>query len=224
VSAAGWHDDPYHRFAQRYHDGTGWTGHVSDGSGVSFTDPSGASPYALGGMPVSPAGPAGDGQPAGSGRRAEIAGAWIRLLARIVDGIVLGIPLAIVSSALFGPAIELVDTSRSDTEFAVEIEYNAAALIFTVAISGLYDVLMLVRYGRTVGKMACGLTVVDDEGRGFPNVGSATVRWLSTYLYAIPLFGVVLFIITVVMIFAGARRQTIHDKLARTVVVKTSSL
>lgn len=220
---AGWHDDPYRRFVQRYHDGTDWTEHVSDGSGVSFVDPSGTSPFVQGPMPAPPPPGAAGGQ-FGSGRQAEIAGAWIRLGARIIDAIVLGIPLSIVSSALFGPAIEFIDTSRSDTEFSFEIEYNVAALAFTFLIGGLYEVLMLAKLGRTVGKMACGLTVVDNKGVAIPTVGSAAARWLASFLYAIPLIGLVLFIITAVMIFGGSRRQTIHDKIARTVVVRTASL
>lgn len=38
-SAPGWHRDPAGRFAQRYHDGSGWTEHVVDAQGGRSSDP-----------------------------------------------------------------------------------------------------------------------------------------------------------------------------------------
>ncbi|MEJ7844442.1 MAG: DUF2510 domain-containing protein [Acidimicrobiales bacterium] len=38
-SAPGWHPDPAGRFAQRYHDGSGWTEHVVDAQGGRASDP-----------------------------------------------------------------------------------------------------------------------------------------------------------------------------------------
>lgn len=38
-SAPGWHPDPGGRFAQRYHDGSGWTEHVVDAQGGRSSDP-----------------------------------------------------------------------------------------------------------------------------------------------------------------------------------------
>ena len=41
--AAGWHSDPYGRFAKRYWDGERWTEHVVTGNGVQQVDPLGTS-------------------------------------------------------------------------------------------------------------------------------------------------------------------------------------
>jgi len=46
---AAWHPDPSGRYAQRYYDGTSWTEHVVDASGVQSTDPVEAVPESGGG-------------------------------------------------------------------------------------------------------------------------------------------------------------------------------
>jgi hypothetical protein len=38
VSSAGWHPDPFQRYAQRYWDGAQWTEHVAGGTGTQSTD------------------------------------------------------------------------------------------------------------------------------------------------------------------------------------------
>ncbi|QGG96927.1 RDD family protein [Actinomarinicola tropica] len=212
----GWYDDPFRRFTQRYHDGDGWTEHVSDGSGVSFVDPSGSDPFVAGPPPTGPAwSPSGVAGPPGAAGR-PLASPWARLGANFLDSLIVGIPTSIVTGALFGPAIEVTEISTFGGEVTYEWEFHGPALLITLVVQLAYFVGFLVQRGATPGKMLVGLKVVDaDEGR-YPSPGAAFLRWLVTFSYIL----VIPFIVTVVMIFVDPRRQTLHDKAARTIVVR----
>jgi uncharacterized RDD family membrane protein YckC len=73
---------------------------------------------------------------------------------------------------------------------------------------------MLAARGQTLGKMAVGIKVVTPQG-GDIRAGQAWVRALSGTLMALVYLNYVddLFIFT-------PRRRTLHDRLAKTVVVK----
>ena len=94
-------------------------------------------------------------------------GFWIRLGARMVDGLVLGIPF-------FTLAIFLVPSLFKSMENNTNTNPNIAALaVFGLtffvgyfAILACYEVLMLKYKGGTLGKMACGLLVVRPNGEG----------------------------------------------------------
>lgn len=64
MSDAGWQADPFGRHELRYHDGTAWTAHVSDG-GVTSTDEPVPSPE--GALPPPPPAPAASAAAAGGG-------------------------------------------------------------------------------------------------------------------------------------------------------------
>ena len=78
----------------------------------------------------------------------------------------------------------------------------------------LYEAWMLAARGQTLGKMAVGIKVVTPQG-GDIRAGQAWVRALSGTLMALVYLNYVddLFIFT-------PRRRTLHDRLAKTVVVK----
>jgi uncharacterized RDD family membrane protein YckC len=211
----GWHDDPFGRYSKRYHDGSNWTSYVSNG-GVTEQDPMGtqASPP---GMPMAP--PVTDMPPqqhGAAGFAALPGNPILRFVARLIDAVIIGVPVWFVLSAIFD-----INMDFSDPE---AIEFPVTAYLIQFAVFALYDIYMVGAYGRTLGKMVCGLTVVRRNDVTIPGYGVATVRYIVGLLYAIPLIGWILFIITAVLGFTDSLRQTIHDKLASTVVAKTSSL
>lgn len=206
---AGWYNDPFGRFAQRYHDGGDWTAHVSAGDGRSFTDPSGSVALIGGPLPTSP--PTGAPVFDTGGRPADLASPWLRLAAWLLDAIVIGIPLAFLSFSF----IDWTDLQPGDTP-DIPIEYY----LVTLGVTGLYAVGMVGTWGRTLGKMACGITIVKVSDRSQPGYGTATVRWLVTSLWYVPTLGLLLFIASVVLIFVDSKRQMVHDKAARTMVVR----
>ena len=142
----------------------------------------------------------------------ELASWGRRLAALLVDGMILGgIVLATLVSA--GVPLEEINTT------ILEGSSLALILIFILP-KAIYDTAMIGSRNQTFGKMALHIKVVDEVDR-VTRIGYARAftRWLSTaFLWA-------LFTVPGVLDhlwpLRDGRRQTLHDKFARSVVVRT---
>jgi uncharacterized RDD family membrane protein YckC len=128
----------------------------------------------------------------------EYAGFWIRFLAIIIDGVILGIVDTFVGVLL---REDFTDTSA--LSFFIGLVVSAA--YFTIAHS---------RWGQTIGKLAVGIKVVDANG-GLLSPGAAFIRWIGYYVS-----GIILFIGYIIAAF-DSRKQALHDKMAGSFVIKT---
>jgi uncharacterized RDD family membrane protein YckC len=145
----------------------------------------------------------------GVGGPHDYAGFWIRFAAAVIDAIILGVPVAILGAAL-----------DSGGGFGYSIGYSPAYdpllnLINTVVAVVYYGFLEGGPSGQTLGKRVCGIRVVDAEtaqpGIGVPRgIG----RYFARILSSIPL-GLGYF-----WMLWDPKKQTWHDKLVRTIVVK----
>jgi uncharacterized RDD family membrane protein YckC len=129
-----------------------------------------------------------------------------RLVAQIVDGIVLIILYFVLAAAMFG-----------SFTFGV---YGAAAGSFTgvyLLIFFLYYIVLEGALGATVGKMVAKIKVVREDGSpcGF---GPAVVRNVLRVIDALPF----LYIIGIILVSRSDRKQRLGDRVAKTVVVKSS--
>lgn len=134
-----------------------------------------------------------------------------RLVARLVDTLIVGIPLAAAAAEIFP-------------------RETAQRIVAPVAFAGVflvYEALQLALWGRTVGKRLTGLRVVSVDG-GRLRAGQAMVR---SAIYALPpaarpvpvlnvLAGVFWFA-EIGLLFEGVHRQALHDRAAGTLVIDT---
>ncbi|GAA0528813.1 MULTISPECIES: RDD family protein [Streptomyces] len=133
-----------------------------------------------------------------------------RLIARIIDALLIGIPVGLVLSAITG-GYDPVDGSARST---------IVTLIY-VLVYFVYEGLMLTRDGQTVGKKAMKIRVALLEN-GQPPAGPA--GWVRAGVYAlpeiVPCCGFVFWLINVLWCtWDRPYRQCLHDKAARTLVV-----
>lgn len=142
----------------------------------------------------------------------ELASWGRRLAALVLDGLLLG---GIVVVTLVSTGIPLEDVNAT----IVEGSSLALILIFVLP-KAIYDTAMIGSRNQTFGKMALHIQVVDEVDR-VTSIGylRAFRRWLSTaFLWA-------LFTVPGVLDhlwpLRDSRRQTFHDKFARSVVVRT---
>ncbi|WP_421995077.1 RDD family protein [Reyranella sp.] len=152
--------------------------------------------------PAAPPPPVWDAQPA-SNQAVAYGGFWIRLVAYIIDAILLGIVASVIA------AIVGVDMMSDDLE-----NYDPTFNLVTFVIGWLYFALMeSSERGATVGKMAMGLRVVtsDFQRLSFLN---ATGRYFAKILSAI------IFCIGFIMIAFTERKRGLHDMIAGTLVIK----
>lgn len=130
------------------------------------------------------------------------AGFWIRVLANIIDGFILGIPslLIIVGSIAI----------------AVSLKSIALMLILPTLIS--LGMVVLVIWldgtkGGTPGKLLLGLNIVNEQGK-FIGIGRALLRNIIKNTIS----GI--FCIGFIMIAFTEKKQGLHDIIAKTYVVK----
>lgn len=127
------------------------------------------------------------------------AGFWIRLVAYIIDALILGAITFPVTQVLASMGIG--DNSTN---------------IMSIAISWMYfAVFESSNWMGSPGKKALGLIVTDEQGMRI-TVGRATRRYFAKIL------SVLLLGLGMVMIAFTARKQGLHDKMFHTLVMKTS--
>jgi uncharacterized RDD family membrane protein YckC len=149
--------------------------------------------------------------PTGTDWRADIG---TRVGARIIDALVVAIPVA----ALFLAFTDI------DVE-AETIEMPTWVTLAALAVSALYEILLIAFSGQTVGKRLLRIQVVDVATGRPPRLGSATIRYLvPTVPAAVPIAGAALIGPLVYLSAAWSpTRQGWHDRAAGTVVVRTAA-
>ncbi len=145
-----------------------------------------------------------------------LAGRGERLLASIVDGVILvvvflpimmvvGVVLAIAGVAVDGLTFEIISTVLS---------FVFLAMTF-LAINGY----LLANRGQTIGKYLMKIRIVDSNGQIPEFYGLFLKRYVAIWLISfIPFFGRLFGIANVLAIFRASRR-CIHDEIADTNVV-----
>ncbi len=134
-----------------------------------------------------------------------------RLAALLVDVIVLVVAISVALVAAGMPADELRDR--------VENGETLLVIVLFLIPEAIYYTWMVGSRSQTVGKMALGIKIVDAESRAPIGYLRAFRRWLSTAamraLFWIPA------IVDHLWPLRDRRNQALHDKFARSVVVRT---
>ena len=146
--------------------------------------------------------PVWDARPPAAGTMIGYGGFWIRVVAYIIDGILLSIAAGVIGAATGGGMY-------TDME---HLNYSGSGI--SLIISWLYFALMeSSERGATVGKMAVGLRVVTDQGQRLSFL-HATGRYFAKFISAIILG------IGFLMVAFTDRKRGLHDMIASTLVVK----
>jgi uncharacterized RDD family membrane protein YckC len=147
----------------------------------------------------------------------EYAGVGIRFGARMVDGLVLGIPIIIIIFLLLPGTLR--GLSNRPTFF------NARFVLLSVFFALFYEVLMLRYWGATLGKMACGLKVVRADGSPLDwGVSFGRYFMYNVVISAIPGLNFFLQLTTAIMAATDKQRRGLHDRVCDTRVVYQRSL
>jgi uncharacterized RDD family membrane protein YckC len=148
--------------------------------------------------------------PSGGATR-ELASWGRRLAALLVDTAVLGLVIAGALLASGMPADELRDRIRDGETLLIVFLFLIPEAIYYTALIG--------SRSQTLGKMALGIKVVDAESRSPIGYTRAFTRWFSTAtlraLFTIPT------VVDHLWPLRDPRNQALHDKFARSVVVRT---
>lgn len=165
----------------------------------------------------------GPGGPGG----APLAEWWKRLVAAIIDGLIIGIPSNILGNILFG-GMFVASQPRIDPStgqlvggagfFAGLLAATGALILANLILSGAYSIYLHSSRGQTVGKMAMKIKVVDMETGELIPYGRAGIRWGVQQLLAILTCGIGGLLDGLWPLW-DQKRQALHDKPANTVVI-----
>ncbi|MFB7026934.1 MULTISPECIES: RDD family protein [unclassified Streptomyces] len=196
-------------------------------------DPQSGNPYGSpygggGGSPYdnAPPPPYGSGYGGGYGGTDPLAGmppladSGRRILARIIDWIIVAVPLAII-----GIPFKVYDRVSSDDDFgdAVTSFDGGGQLVFqliTIVAYVAYDTVLTARKGQTLGKKLMKLRVAMLNDGSTPPMSQSLLRavvlWLPALICCACLWPLLLLILILV---DKPYKQGLHDKAAKTVVV-----
>lgn len=229
----GWYADPWQQPGRtadvRWWDGVQWTGNVQPANPV-------AQPVAY--QPVAPA----YGQPATTPDGQPLAGWGVRLGAYLLDFLVL-LPVFVLATVPFWGEIgdafgdywhDVTDSIDSGGEapsgMALQRELAGTFLLIgliNTAISLAYHVGFLMWKQATPGKLMLGLRVRRRDVPGPMPLGTVLLRWLTQFgPSVVGTIQYVNYLISVYTLLDGlwplwdGKRQALHDKAARTNVVR----
>jgi len=246
---AGWYPDPDpdvppERQGQRYWDGTTWTEHVQPPPGAAAQPGGPGAPYSP--MPGYGAMPGYGGAPAAVATTPDgerLAGWWRRVAAYLLD-VVIMTPLVFLlawpwMSEILSAYTDLVDEAMDASQGGGQMPDQAALLgeimvpmlmvtVIGVGVNFVYNVTFLKWRAATPGKMAVGLKVRLREAPGPLGWGTVLMRWLGQNWYGlasgVPILGSVVSLWPVIDLLWPLwddKKQALHDKVAKTNVVRT---
>jgi len=148
------------------------------------------------------------------------AGFWIRLVARLLDSLIVGIPLSIVLGILLlagGGLAAGTNNSDQNTQNAAAAVFSGIFIVFyliAIAVSIGYWVYFWGTTGSTFGMRVLRLRVVDANTGGPIGIPRALVRWLMTIVNSWACY------IGWIWVAFDPRKQGWHDKVANSVVLQ----
>jgi len=139
-------------------------------------------------------------------KNTEYAGFWVRVGAMLIDAVIVMIALLVPLSFIYGEAY------WTNTQLI----YGFWDLILQYIAPFVATIWFWVRYKATPGKLATKLQVVDATTGDKLRVGQAIGRYFAYILSALPLC------LGFIWIAIDKRKQSWHDKLAGTVVIRNT--
>lgn len=156
----------------------------------------------------------------------RIAGWWWRVLAYIIDGAILYLPVTMIQTWILGDRMDMYISWVNrvvmgyDDPFPAEV--MQAFLISAVVVLLLWIVyrgLLVGWKGGTLGHLVCGMRVIEDgdQSLAVPSMGKAFGRAAGFMIMGyVPILGLV----NVLWPLGNPQRQALHDRIAKTLVLK----
>jgi uncharacterized RDD family membrane protein YckC len=140
------------------------------------------------------------------------AGFWIRVPAAIIDGLLLfalGIGIDVATGSTFLQAIGLQESDWGVRDWA----------LFTVdfVLDTIYHVVLVTRYGGTIGKLLCGIRVVTADGRRLTYVHSLG-RAFAQYVSLLPCG------LGFILAAFDSQKRALHDRICNSRVIRVNKL
>lgn len=161
-----------------------------------------------------------------AGTPALYAGFWLRVVAAIIDYLIIGVPLGAIFFGLIASSLPALMRMQGEGGAPMMIVFTILPRLIAFAVislvgSWLYWAAMESSdWQATLGKKALGLYVTDMEGRRC-SFGKTSGRfWGGRGIGAVPYLGGLYFLISCIMAGFTERKQALHDMIANCLVLR----
>lgn len=166
-------------------------------------------------------------------KQLELASIGSRITAKLIDFsffILASMPLliALYNSPSWAKMQAIAESGKQIT-YAQQMELLSVIpqhilLLTNLLVWGLViaQFLLLRKRGQTLGKMVMGIRILDKQSNALPSFMNLIVlRSLFTMVvYSLPMVGIIIFAIDFILMLSNNDKQSLHDKLAKTYVVR----
>ena len=167
-------------------------------------------------------------------KQLDLASIGSRIAAKLVDTLLMVLAssplfISLYNSPNFDKLLKWAEAGQTRLTSAQQMELMSALpehilLLTNILVWGLIiaQVLLLMRRGQTIGKMIMGIRILDRKSNAIPRFFNLIImRGLFTTLaYSLSIFGLVVLVIDLVMMLTSKERLSLHDKIAKTYVVR----
>lgn len=167
-------------------------------------------------------------------KQLDLASVGSRILAKLIDFVLfmlasLPLYLAFYNSPNFDKFIKMAESgktilSNSEVQQLLTGIPQSTMILTNILVLGLLvaQTLLLTRRGQTIGKMVMGIRILDMQSNAIPKFTNLILlrTIVTNIIYSLSVFGLIFLIVDLVMMISDKnKRQSIHDKMARTYVV-----
>ena len=167
-------------------------------------------------------------------KQLDLASIGSRIAAKLVDTLLMVLAssplfISLYNSPNFDKLLKWAEAGQTRLTSAQQMELMSALpehilLLTNILVWGLMiaQVLLLMRRGQTIGKMIMGIRILDRQSNAIPGFFNLIImRGLFTTLaYSLSIFGLVVLVVDLVMMLTNKERLSLHDKIAKTYVVR----
>ena len=167
-------------------------------------------------------------------KQLDLASIGSRIAAKLVDTLLMVLAssplfISLYNSPNFDKLLKWAEAGQTRLTSAQQMELMSALpehilLLTNILVWGLMiaQVLLLMRRGQTIGKMIMGIRILDRQSNAIPRFFNLIImRGLFTTLaYSLSIFGLVVLVVDLVMMLTSKERLSLHDKIAKTYVVR----
>lgn len=167
-------------------------------------------------------------------KQLDLASVGSRIIAKLIDALLMLLAssplfIALYHSPNFDKLVKWAEAGQTRLSSAQQMELMSAIpehilLLTNILVWGLIiaQMLLLMRRGQTIGKMVMGIRILDRQSNAIPGFFNLIImRSLLTMLaYSLSVFGLVVLVIDLVMLLTNKERLSLHDKIAKTYVVR----
>lgn len=158
----------------------------------------------------------------------QLASIGNRVLAVIIDSLLL---MACYLPFLSGINYDLsrISATAGDVEKMTQLaqtipEHLSSLTSVMFLVLFIMQLMLLIKRGQTIGKIVTGIRIVDNKTQKLASITNIILlrSLVTSVLYILPVIGPLFLIADFVVMIINKQRMSIHDKLAKTMVVKAN--